>query len=540
MDIRYTITVAGNAVSEKVAVREIKTCMGVNQISQLTLLIEDGDMAAESFFTTDADLFKMGKEIVVKAGIAEAQQQIIYIGVITEQSIGYDRATYLQVIARGDVNKLCQAKLSKLYDPKTSDTDIITDLLSGAGATAGKIAKSEIKHHQFLMIEQSPWDMLMHRALVNGFVLCDEGKADVVDLKKHQPGTHTFNLAMDGCIDFELSVDTSSHLKKTQYTGWDIKEQALLANADPLASSYKYPKHADADAAFSLPAQLCHAQAPVDKTELAASATAEVHFRLLDMYQGRVRIDMSSKKALKGVKLLDALTVSGVGKLSAGEYLVGEIHHHISDRGWYCEYVLGVPLTRTLWSPWQTLPPAAPVMAKVAAFQKDDEALQRIPVLLPTATNKKVVWARLLTPFAGKEEGVFLPPDLDTEVLVDFIGGDARYPVIIGACHNPKVMPPFAYDDKNEQRGIFFKEPALAVQFTLKEPHLLLKGSKDQTITFGQKQGYALAQKDMATITAKDTLNLMSKDKAMVDLSKDIHLKADGNATIEAKATDVK
>ena len=540
MDIRYTITVDGTDISEKIAVREIRTCTGVNQISQLTVLLEEGDIAAEKYAIADAGLFKMGKAIVVKVGVGDKAQLTIYTGVITGQVIGYDQRPYMQVNAQGDVIKLCQSTQSKLYDPKTSDSDIMSDLLSTFGATAGSVAKSDIKHHQYLMVNHSPWDVLMNRVLVNGFVLCDEGKVNIVDLGKHKPTDHEFNLAMDGCIDFELSADVSSHLKKTQYTGWDIKEQALLANADPLASSHPYRLHPDADSALNLPEQLGQAQAPVDKLELAASATADKNYRLLDMYQGRVRIDMLGNKALKSVKLLDAVKVSGVGKSNAGQYLVGEIHHTISNAGWHCEFVLGVPLIHTLWSKWHRLPPLSAVMGKVATFKKDEEALHRIPVLLPTASAKKPVWARLLTPFAGKEEGAFLPPDIDTEVMVGFIGGDARYPAILGACHNPKFVPPFAYDEKNEQRGIFFKEQALAMQFTLKEPHLLLQGSKDQTITFGKEQGYALAQKDMATMTAKDTLNLMSKDKASIDLSKDLQCKADGNASIEAKATDIK
>jgi uncharacterized protein involved in type VI secretion and phage assembly len=52
------------------------------------------------------------------------------------------------------------------------------------------------------------------------------------------------------------------------------------------------------------------------------------------------------------------------------------------------------------------------------------------------------VWARVATPFAGSNRGAFLFPDTGDEVLVVFLGGDARFPVVIGGLWNGQDQAP--------------------------------------------------------------------------------------------------
>lgn len=46
------------------------------------------------------------------------------------------------------------------------------------------------------------------------------------------------------------------------------------------------------------------------------------------------------------------------------------------------------------------------------------------------------VWARVVVPCAGNHRGAFLIPDVGDEVLVIHLGGDARFPVVIGGLWN--------------------------------------------------------------------------------------------------------
>jgi uncharacterized protein involved in type VI secretion and phage assembly len=52
------------------------------------------------------------------------------------------------------------------------------------------------------------------------------------------------------------------------------------------------------------------------------------------------------------------------------------------------------------------------------------------------------MWARVAVPFAGGDRGAFFLPDVGDEVLVTFVQGDPRMPVVIGSMWNGKDSAP--------------------------------------------------------------------------------------------------
>jgi uncharacterized protein involved in type VI secretion and phage assembly len=52
------------------------------------------------------------------------------------------------------------------------------------------------------------------------------------------------------------------------------------------------------------------------------------------------------------------------------------------------------------------------------------------------------LWARVVCPFAGKDRGAFLIPDVDDEVLVVFQNGDPSYPLVLGGLWNGASTAP--------------------------------------------------------------------------------------------------
>jgi uncharacterized protein involved in type VI secretion and phage assembly len=52
------------------------------------------------------------------------------------------------------------------------------------------------------------------------------------------------------------------------------------------------------------------------------------------------------------------------------------------------------------------------------------------------------MWARVVAPFAGSGRGVFFLPDVDDEVLVVFMNGDAHHPLILGGLWNGNAQSP--------------------------------------------------------------------------------------------------
>ena len=52
------------------------------------------------------------------------------------------------------------------------------------------------------------------------------------------------------------------------------------------------------------------------------------------------------------------------------------------------------------------------------------------------------LWAQVAVPFAGAERGAFLLPDVGDHVIVVFIQGDARLPVVVGGVWHGAQPPP--------------------------------------------------------------------------------------------------
>lgn len=77
---------------------------------------------------------------------------------------------------------------------------------------------------------------------------------------------------------------------------------------------------------------------------------------------------------------------------------------------------------------------------------RDPDNLSRVQVrLFPFAQadgQEAEVWARVAVPFAGADRGAFLLPDVGDEVLVAFLQGDPRLPVIVGSLWNGSAAAP--------------------------------------------------------------------------------------------------
>jgi uncharacterized protein involved in type VI secretion and phage assembly len=81
----------------------------------------------------------------------------------------------------------------------------------------------------------------------------------------------------------------------------------------------------------------------------------------------------------------------------------------------------------------------ASYLAKVVSVQDPDKR-NRVQVKLLSfdgvGQQDGPVWARVAVPFAGSKRGAFMMPDVGDEVLVNYINGDSRFPVIVGGLWN--------------------------------------------------------------------------------------------------------
>jgi len=84
-------------------------------------------------------------------------------------------------------------------------------------------------------------------------------------------------------------------------------------------------------------------------------------------------------------------------------------------------------------------------LAEVVSIN-DPDSLTRVQVRLynfdGVDSHDGPIWARVATPFAGNNRGTFFLPDVGDEVLVTFVNGDPRFPIVIGGLWNGESTAP--------------------------------------------------------------------------------------------------
>lgn len=96
------------------------------------------------------------------------------------------------------------------------------------------------------------------------------------------------------------------------------------------------------------------------------------------------------------------------------------------------------------------------VVTGVVTNNQDPEKLGRVKLKFPWLSDEEESdWARVASPMAGKERGLFLLPEVEDEVLVAFERGDVRFPYVLGGLWSRNAAPKQTNEDgKNDFREL--------------------------------------------------------------------------------------
>jgi uncharacterized protein involved in type VI secretion and phage assembly len=96
------------------------------------------------------------------------------------------------------------------------------------------------------------------------------------------------------------------------------------------------------------------------------------------------------------------------------------------------------------------------IVSGIVTDVEDKQGKQgRVKVQFPWFDNQmETEWCRVRQFYAGNGYGSFFLPEKGDEVLIGFIQGDMRSPVILGGLYNGKDLPPSYRTDKQDQKMI--------------------------------------------------------------------------------------
>ncbi|WP_086931705.1 phage baseplate assembly protein V [Agarilytica rhodophyticola] len=531
---------AGSKVKAHIQILSLNICYRVNDIPTLELKLVDRYIPdKDTFELADKKIFEIGKIISVTS---VDKKVALFKGIITGVGIGVgaDGEVFHHITAHGDIVKMTEGKITTLFKAETTDEDIIKKLMTDAGVKLGKIAAGKFPHHQYFCFQQSPWRVMMARTIANGAVFSPEVEANnIVDLQTFKAEKVTLNLNRSEVRHFYLHTDARSQIKKVSASTWSIEKQELDKDVTGDLAGYKTIK--DVDKVMATPDLTLFANIPKSPDELKAEATAQNNYRAIDLYSGEISLVIQPQSSAPTIALMNQISLAGAGKEFAGDYMVTAITHRTYQGQWMMDITLGLSLRQTLQSDYANLSPLPIVVGKVMKYEEDkSENLQRIPVKLPAITGEEKIWARLLSPFASNEEGVFFPPNEDDEVMVGFIDGDCRYPVILGSTHNSKQKPPGKFGPDEVNQGIFIKneDKLINLSFDKKNTSMSLIAGEETKAILSDEAGVSV-EKGESNIAISKAINIISADPLALECERDIALTSKAKFIISATSTEI-
>jgi uncharacterized protein involved in type VI secretion and phage assembly len=155
---------------------------------------------------------------------------------------------------------------------------------------------------------------------------------------------------------------------------------------------------------------------------------------------------------------------------------------------------------------------------------EDPDSLGRVQVRLPTlgtdGDRDVRAWATLCTPYADKDQGLAILPEVASQVVVAFEAGDLRRPYVVGAAWNGQAALPHRPERSNNIRmlrtrsdsRLEFDDTAGApkVSMTTKSGHkvVLDAGTSEVTITHSNGCSIKLTASGSIDITANSQVNV--------------------------------
>jgi uncharacterized protein involved in type VI secretion and phage assembly len=188
----------------------------------------------------------------------------------------------------------------------------------------------------------------------------------------------------------------------------------------------------------------------------------------------------------------------------------------------------------------------------IVTNNKDPEEIGRVKVKFPWLSEEdESNWARIVSPMAGNDMGMFFLPEVDDEVLVGFQHGDINMPYVLGSLWNGVDKPPEDNSDgKNNIRMIKSRsghiiklddtqgEEKIEIVDNTKKNIIIIDG-KTNKITFKSESDIEIsAPNGKVSINALD-FEVKSSASTKIEASSGMDLKTSGSMNLKGSMVNI-
>jgi Rhs element Vgr protein len=546
--VAVAIAANGKALDSSYQVVAIDVWNGVNKLPKARLVISDGDPAAADFAISATPDLIPGKTLTIGLGY-DTHTTTVFSGLIYSQGLEVTQngPSRLVVEATDKAMVMTLARQNAVFANKT-DSQVIQSLIGAAGLTA-KVTSTSAVEPSIVQYYCSDWDLMLERAQLNAMVVTvSAGSVTVAPPDTSQSPVLTLTYGQS-LLDFRAAMDAS-----TQYTAaaiksyaWDPATQTVAASGQA-STNVSTPGNLTSDqlaAVFGVSAFPQQTAGTLPVADLTSWSSAELMKARLAKIRGEARFQGSALVTPGCV-----VELAGLGDRFNGNAYVSGLHHRMADGLWTTSVEIGLsPYWFAATAPSVAAPGAAGQLPPVANLQtgivvqiaNDPDGEYRVQVKLPLLQVPTPVWARLGGFYASNGFGAEFYPEVNDEVVVGFMNGDPRFPVILGSLYSKKNKPPVPPDAKNAQKTIVtssglridFFETDKAVEVSTPGKQSVRLDDKAHTVTLKDMNGNTLTMASGGiTLDSASNLTLSAKGNITVDAKGNLSMSAGGNATI--------
>lgn len=182
------------------------------------------------------------------------------------------------------------------------------------------------------------------------------------------------------------------------------------------------------------------------------------------------------------------------------------------------------------------------VVIGIVTNNQDPDKLGRVKVKFPWLSDAdESYWARVATPMAGKDRGIYYLPEVDDEVLVVFEHGDVRFPYVLGALWNGKDTPPADNGNGKNNLRVIKSRSGHVIRLNDEDGketiEIIDKSGKNSLIFDTAKNAIAITSDQDITLNAPNGTIKLDAQKIEIKSSADTKLEAGAGTDIKAQAT---
>ena len=550
----FELRIGGSTVEPRLAqdVIEIDVHEEVNRHGRCSLLLLNWDTDKHEVRWSDSSALAPGAEIEVLLGY-DRDLTPVFSGVVTGLTAHFpeDQVSTLQVEALSRSIVLAGPAISRMAEDST-DGDLISSLASDAGLDSDTADGTE---HEGIVIERrSPWPYVLERADALGWVTYVRDKMLVArpPAKPDKPLELTWTKDV---VELRLTQEVGHLPSESVAASWDpANQEQQQASADSPTGGLSHDgrdDHATVVDGTSWPGRQEVVTSAAPLPQLDARARGQALHAELRHVSGFARVVGTA-----GLRCDSWVKVIGTGTRFSGPLYVSAARHRLGRGGFTTELGLGLSTPMVPQRPHRAdgLSIASPgrLLTGVVTDVEDPDGHARVKVSFPWSGSQDASWARLLTAYAGDQQGLLMVPDVGQEVMVGFVDDSADFPVVVGSLWSAATPPPVSPDSDNAIRCLvtrsghkltFDDSDQGGVTLHTNGGHELLLDDSDGKLAITAMGGNSIRLSDNGIeLSASQGDLVLSAPSGEVKITGlNLSAKADAGATVESSATlDIK